>query len=518
MRRAYSALYVSLSLLASACGGEEDDHSVHDHVHEDEQGHHDHNHGAVVGITRWTETHELFAEHPVAVRGEETAFLAHVTVLDGFGALEDARVRLVLDGPAHLQAEAPMLRSGIYRPVFTPEIVGTYRARLEIIEGGEGVIDGFEIEVVEAAPEEEEEEEEGGTISLLKEQQWRVPFATAFATRAEVAPGVVVAGELGTPPGGRAHIHAPVAGRVMSGRQPFPTPGQVVEAGSELATLAPTPGSPEAATQADSAVVDAEAQLEDARAALERAQRLLADDAIPERQLEEAQRRVRVTEATAAAARRARALYSTATRGRGRGTWRITSPVAGVVDDVRVSPGEAVEPNELLWTVIDPDQRWVTALVPEAWVVSIRPERGVTFRLAGDETWRPVTGSLVNVSSTVDERSRTVRAIWSLDAPSSELRVGAALRVSIPSGEAESGVVVPHAAIVDVDGREVVYVQAEGEAFEERAVRVGATDGARVVIREGVSEGDRVVTRGGYLVRLASTAGQGGGHAHGHPH
>lgn len=515
MRRGYGLLWVSL--LLSACGSGEDDHSVHDHVHEDEQGHHDHNHGAVVGITRWTETHELFAEHPIAVRGEETPFLAHVTVLDGFGALEDARVRLVLDGPAHLQADAPMLRSGIYRPTFTAEVAGTYQARLEIVEGGEGVIDGFEIEVVEAAPDEAEAEEEG-TISLLKEQQWRVPFATAFATRASVAPGVVVAGELGTPPAGRAHIHAPVAGRVMSGRQAFPTPGQVVEPGAELATLAPTPGSPEAASQADSAVVAAEAELEDARAALERTRRLLADDAIPERQLQEAQRRVRVTEATAAAARRARSLYSTATRGRGRGTWRITSPIAGVVDDVRVSPGEAVEPNELLWTVIDPNERWVMALVPEAWVVRIRPERGVTFQLAGDPTWRPVTGSLVNVSSAVDERSRTVRAIWSLEAPPSELRVGAALRVSIPSGEAESGVVVPQTTLVDVDGRAVVYVQVEGEAFEERAVRTGATDGARIVIREGIEEGDRVVTVGGYLVRLASTAGEGGGHGHGHPH
>ncbi|MCB9596603.1 MAG: efflux RND transporter periplasmic adaptor subunit [Sandaracinaceae bacterium] len=515
MRR---SLLLGLALALASCGTDAEPHTVHDHLHEDSQGHHDHEHGGVVGVTRWTDRYELFAEHPMAVAGQPVPFTAHLTTLDGFRPLEGATVRLTLAGPTTVSADGAMLRSGIYQPTVTPTSAGTYQGRLEVIAGGEGVVDGFEVVVyaTEAEAEAAAPEEAHGRIALLKEQQWRVPFATAFVEAGTVAPGHEVAGELGAPPSGNAHVHAPVAGRVMAGRAGFPLPGQRIEAGQELATLAPTPGSPEDASRAESQVVDAEVQLEEARAALERAERLLADHAVPERQVAEAQRRVRSAEAGLAASRRAQALYASASRGSGRGTWRITSPIAGVLDEVRVSPGEAVEANELLFRVIDPSERWLTAFVPESWASRIRPERGVTFRLLGEDRARPVDGALVNVSSAIDELTRTVRVIWSLPAPAPELRVGAAVRVSIPSGDAEEGVVVPASALVAVQGRQVVYVQVTGEAFVERAVRVGPSDGARVLVREGLAAGERVVTTGGYLVRLASTAGAVQGH--GHPH
>ncbi|MEZ4340862.1 MAG: hypothetical protein R3B82_29925, partial [Sandaracinaceae bacterium] len=66
-----------------------------------------------------------------------------------------------------------------------------------------------------------------------------------------------------------------------------------------------------------------------------------------------------------------------------------------------------------------------------------------------------------------------------------------------------------------VEGRSVVYVQAEGESFEERGVRLGASQGDRVAVLSGVEAGERVVTRGAHLVRLAGSSGAVG---HGHVH
>ncbi len=511
-------LLLTLSILLSACGHD------HPHPHEegDEAGHgHDHG-GPAVGITRWTETHELFAEHPPAVVGREVPFLAHVTVLDGFRALEDARVRLSLEGPAQLSAEADMLRPGIYRPVVTPSAPGEYRGRLEIIAGGAGVIDGFTITV--SATEAEaaasvEDAEDSGAIGFLKEQQWRVPFATAFAARASIAETIEAPAELTAPPEGDAHVHAPVAGRVTAPASGFPVPGRAVTAGEELATVAPTPGAPEDAARASLAVVEAESEREAARAALERSERLLADRAVPERAVADARRRLAVAEASVSAARRAEGMFASASRGaRGRGGWRITAPIAGVVDEVAVTPGEAVEANELLFRVVDPERRWLRARVPESWAPRMRPDGGVSFRLLGEEGWRALRGSLVNVGRSVDPQSRTVQVIWALDEAAPELRVGASAEVAIPIGEATQAVVVPRAAVIDAEGREVVMVQVEGERFEERAVRTGAADGGRVAVLEGLEAGERVVTRGGYLVRLAARAAAGGGASHGHVH
>ncbi len=76
--------------------------------------------------------------------------------------------------------------------------------------------------------------------------------------------------------------------------------------------------------------------------------------------------------------------------------------------------------------------------------------------------------------------------------------------------------VVPRSALVDQDGRNVVYVQVDGEHFQERAVRIGPRAGNLVAISEGLRSGERVVTRGAHLVRLADKAS--GEAPHGHIH
>jgi RND family efflux transporter MFP subunit len=457
--------------------------------------------------------------------GEEVPFLAHMTILDGFAPLEGARLRLSLTGPAELEVETPMLRSGIYRLPFTPTVAGTYHGTLTVIEGGEGTIGDFEIEVAAtpaAAHAAHLDEPDDGSISFLKEQQWRVPFDTAFADHRSVRPSVEVTGELTTPPGGVAHVHSPVAGRVLGFGSSFPSPGAPVSAGEVLATIAPTPGAPEDAARATLAVVEAQARLDASRAELERTERMVRDQAIPERRLEEARRQLGVAEAGLVAARGAQSIYASAQSGRGRGSWRITSPIVGVIDRVEVSPGEAVGPDELLFRVVDPSVLWVQAEVPEAWASRFVRDASASFQLVGDQRWYPIdlgagegSASLVYASRIVEQTSRTVRVAYALGRTQEAFRVGAAVHVLIPVGEPVDAVTVPRSALLDVEGRSVVFVQVEGESFTERGVRTGPSEGDRVAILAGVEAGERVVTRGAHLIRLAGSSGSVG---HGHVH
>jgi len=516
-----ASLLLCLALLGC---GDDHGHAGHDHVHGDEGHGHEHAEDAI-GITRWSESLELFAEHSPAVAGEEIEFLAHLTNLGDFSPVEDARVRLTLSGPAELSAEAGMLRSGIYRPTLTATTPGTYDGAVIVLGDPERRVDGFTITVhASDADVPAAEDETPGRIGFLKEQQWRVPFGTEFAALGSVRATREVTGVLTTPPGGSAHVHAPVDGRVMAPtRGAFPAPGDRVEAGQLLATMAPTPGAPEDAARASLTVVEAEARVEEARAELERSERMLADQAIPQRRVTEAQRQLRVAEASLAAARRLRSVYSAASSGRGGGSWRIVSPIAGVVDSVDVSPGEAVRPDEEIFRVVDPTVIWVRADVPETWAARFVRDADASFQVVGDERWRPLrvsgddpSASIAYVARSVDDDSRTVRVIYALREPDDALRVGAAVRVAIPAGEPERGVVVPRAAIDDVQGHSVIYVQVEGESFEERVVRLGPRAGDRVLVREGVREGERIVTLGAHLVHLASGGGEQVGHAHPH--
>jgi hypothetical protein len=133
-----------------------------------------------------------------------------------------------------------------------------------------------------------------------------------------------------------------------------------------------------------------------------------------------------------------------------------------------------------------------------------------------DVTGADAAASVVNIGRTVDRRSRTVDVIYALRDPDERLRVGAMLRVAVPAGKRWQGVVVPREAILEDDGRSIVYVQLEGETFEERVVRVGPRAGSLAGIERGIVAHERVVVRGANVVRLSARASTAATHGHVH--
>ena len=74
---------------------------------------------------------------------------------------------------------------------------------------------------------------------------------------------------------------------------------------------------------------------------------------------------------------------------------------------------------------------------------------------------------------------------------------------------------VPRSAVYEDEGLDVVFVQASGESFAKRIVKVGPHHSGWVSILDGILPGERVVIRGGYHIKLASTSEEiGHGHAH----
>jgi RND family efflux transporter MFP subunit len=517
------------ALIGAACG---DDHpheegGGHDH-HEGAEGEDAHDHGeGTVGITIFSDSFEIFAEQSLAVAGEPFSLHTHVTALETFTAVTEGTVTLTLEGPEALSASATApLRPGIFDITLEPTRAGEYRGRFAVSANGvEEELTGFTVtvhandEAAGAVPH----EEEGDAVAFLKEQQWRLPFGTTVATLRTLVPSVEVSGEVTTPPGGSAVMGAPIAGRVVVSGGGLPRPGDQVSIGQLLATLAPTPSSPEDAARASLVVAEAEARAASALSQVERAERLLVDRAIPERELELARREADVAAEAVSAARRAQSLYQSAASGRGAGTYRLTAPIAGVLTEVTAAPGTSVSAGDVLFRIVDPSELWIRARVPEHDAARVRTDGDASYRILGLDEWLPIpiTGdapraSVVALGRTVHRDSRTVDLIYALLDPDPRLRVGATVRVAVPAGEPSHTVAVPRSAVLSDEGRDVVYVQLSGESFDERAVRVGSRAGGWVAIESGVEGGERVVSRGANLVRLAARAATEPSHGHVH--
>jgi RND family efflux transporter MFP subunit len=461
-------------------------------------------------ITLWTDSTELFMEHPALIVGAPDKFAVHLTDMTDFAPLRSGRISLRFQPreggtPVVVRQDAPR-SPGIYGP--SPEFTkaGVYDLTL-IVESPQArdsitVPDLKVYAKAEDAPREEAGADNG--ISFLKEQQWKTPgFATAFATTGTVAASIDASGAIEPAAGRFAEVTAPIGGLVDAGSvETSPAPGQRVRRGQVLALLTPTLGE-----AGSGAFTEARARLREAQDEYDRAKRLVEAEAAPARRLHEAEIRLQ-------AAREALAGFAGGELS-GNGRLAVSSPIGGVVARRTIAPGSRVDAGTPLFTIVDPSVVWLSVNVPAAQASAVGRSSGATFELEGT-TRRYEARRVVSIGSVIDSLSRTLPVIYEVPNGDGSVKVGATARVQVHTGGSAQGVVIPASAVLDEDGRAIVYVQAEGETFEKRMVRIGGQERDHVLILDGVKPGDRVVTGAAYQVRLASlsTAVP----AHGHEH
>jgi cobalt-zinc-cadmium efflux system membrane fusion protein len=273
----------------------------------------------------------------------------------------------------------------------------------------------------------------------------------------------------------------------------------------------------------DLALKRARLGLEHAERERTRLERLFQQGAVPEKRMIEARHDARVAHAELAAAQRRLDQYrrvQQVQRADGPGGIAVRSPIAGTVARIDVAPGAFVEEGQKLFYIVDLDRLWLEVQIPEANIGRVQGTTGAWLEIEGFgqpfEVSPQTGGRMIALGGVIDPESRTVPLLFELPNPDRALRVGLSVRAHILTGETAAGPVVPLSAIVDDNGQEVAYVEAEGEAFERRPLRLGVRDGDRVEVLEGLRPGERVVTRGANLVRLAasSLAVPAEGHAH----
>ena len=215
------------------------------------------------------------------------------------------------------------------------------------------------------------------------------------------------------------------------------------------------------------------------------------------------------------AAREALAAFGGSGAAREDGRVSIRAPLSGVVASRTLTPGSRVDAGAELFTVVDPSVVWLEARVPASEAARVSARSEASFRVPGSDAAVPVSRT-VSVGSVIDSVSRTVPVIYQVANPDGALKIGMHAQVSVGTGRKVKGVLIPSSAILDEDGRPIVYVQPEGERFERREVQPGGTSGGQTVVLAGVEAGERVVTGAPYQVRLASlsTSVPAQGHEH----
>jgi cobalt-zinc-cadmium efflux system membrane fusion protein len=502
MRNARFGFVLLLFAAVAAFAGDDRPHGDNS----ESQNHGDNKVTPSVAVTQWTDHMELFMEYPVLVANQPGRFIIHLTTLDGFQPVRVGAVKLSFTGledTTHEIEAKGLLREGIFAPYVELPKPGAYEFQLSY--AGPEIHSTFHIgdfvvypaaDVIPAVAA----DEPGGEIGFLKEQQWKIPFATAEAEVREIKRSTWAIGEVLPSPRAYAEIVAPVAGilQIATGDN-LALPGSSVRRGDVVATLV----SP---LQGDG-WVSSRLSYEQAKRNYERAERLKELDAISEREFEETRNEF---EARKAGFERI--------EGAGSEALALKAPLSGKIIEWSARPGQLVRAGDKLMAVADPSVVWLRVNVYESDFRSLGLPVGAFINSDAAEGGLILTTADMRVLTTgaaLDPETRTIPVLLEVTNTSGRLIIYESTPVELYSSDGDTAIAVPETAVYEDGGFNVVFVQTGGESFEKRMVQKGPRHAGWVSILNGLRPGDRVVTRGGYHVKLASSSAEiGHGHAH----
>lgn len=286
-------------------------------------------------------------------------------------------------------------------------------------------------------------------------------------------------------------------------------PGAIVAKGATLFRIDARPYAAEVA-RAQAGLAAAQTRLELTRSELERAQRLLDEQAIAQREFEERRDAERSAGAAVQAAQAALALAQL-----NLGYTHITAPIAGRLGRAEITAGNLVAAGAggpALTTIVSISPIYASFEADEQTFLRFAARAGARPGARGaaplpiqlglaDESGHPRAGRVEFVDNQLDARSGTIRVRALFDNPDGRLTPGLFARLKIGGNGAQQAVLISDRAIGTDQSKKFVLVVEAGQQLAYREVKLGpVVDGLRVV-REGLKAGELIVVNGLQRVR-----------------
>jgi len=363
-----------------------------------------------------------------------------------------------------------------------------------------------------------------GTVKFLMEQQWLIRMKLAKVEQQSVARQITSTGRVIPSQHNQAIVAPPVGGIISDGR--LPRIGQQVKQGQTLAVLTQRPTAAESAQIAagnaqlriEQARIDAErrrlaqvaieadVRLNQARTEYERAQRLYERKAYSLRQLQAAEADYKAAQASHDAAdQQLKALSNGSTGKLGEAgiptSYAVIAPISGTVVKVSKAMGEQVAPGERIVEIVNLDTVWVEAPIFERDLSFLSRQTKPVFTTASYPGVE-FTGAILDIGAVINEQSRAATVTFEVPNRDRTLRIGMQANVRLDTGEIAEALIIPKEAVLDNEGKKIVYVLLSGEEFQRCEVTLGDEYGDKVAVLSGLEPGQRVVTQGAYQIRL----------------
>ncbi len=304
-----------------------------------------------------------------------------------------------------------------------------------------------------------------------------------------------------------AHAVVPVPGRIVGVMAKL---GDSVAKGQPLVAIESS-----AVAESESAFVQSEASVRQAEIALNKAEAdvarltdLYEHQAVARKEVLSAQTTVALTKSSVDQARSVRdqARRRLELLGLKAGEFQqrivVTAPISGKVMEVSVVEGEfRNEINTPLVTITDLRRVWVESEVPES---KIR-----LFHLGGIAQLELIAypgeifrAKVTRIADSVDSETRTIKVDAEMENATGKLRPDMFGSLRYSAGDVASPW-IPEAAVVRLNGVDLVFVEKSPGRFLSVPVELGKPHQGGFPVSKGVKVGDRIVTQGSVYLKAA---------------
>lgn len=182
--------------------------------------------------------------------------------------------------------------------------------------------------------------------------------------------------------------------------------------------------------------------------------------------------------------------------------FEMKSPLSGIVVERTVTPGQSVtgDPDHVLFTVADLDVLQVVADVYEHDLALVREGQSAVV-LVEAYPGMEFPAQVTSVGDVVDPATRTIKVRARVDNQAHKLKPEMFARLQLDVGDTRQFLTVPREAVLEVDGKQFVYVVESDRGYHKREIKIAAVSPDQTRVVEGLKQGERIVTKGAVLIK-----------------
>jgi membrane fusion protein (multidrug efflux system) len=241
--------------------------------------------------------------------------------------------------------------------------------------------------------------------------------------------------------------------------------------------------------RAEAALRQAEATLENTKLEFKRKDALHKEELVTKQQYDDVVTRLSLTEAEVERAKASLAIARLKLS-----KTKITSPLACVVKEKRVSAGDFVKNGTSLLVIIQSNPIKLRFTVPEKDVGRLKINQEVILKVDGFPG-SEFKGKVNIIFPNIEEKTRTLQVEALVPNNNGILKPGLFAKVTLYTDGERDTIVVPVTALLYEAEKVKVFI-IEGDRAKEREVKLGSKYGELMEIIDGVKEGEKVVAIG----------------------